>query len=91
MTPSPAVRAVVPTMPFALIDTMEDIVRPIISIVTVGAVSIVLLVIALRVMAKVLPFDVHHEIEEDHNTAAAIVMASVIIGIALVVAAVAKG
>ncbi|MEM9379484.1 MAG: DUF350 domain-containing protein [Planctomycetota bacterium] len=77
-------------MLFALIDPMADIVRPIISIVAVGAVSIVMLIIALRVIGKALPFDVHHEIEEDHNTAAAIVMASVVIGVALVIAAVAR-
>lgn len=77
-------------MPLATIDTMADIVRPIVSIVAVGAVSIIMLVIALRVIGKVLPFDVHHEIEEDHNTAAAIVMASVVIGVALVIAAVAR-
>ncbi|MEM1452839.1 MAG: DUF350 domain-containing protein [Planctomycetota bacterium] len=77
-------------MLFALIDPMADIVRPIVSIVAVGAVSIVMLIIALRVIGKALPFDVHHEIEEDHNTAAAIVMASVVIGVALVIAAVAR-
>ncbi|MEL6906638.1 MAG: DUF350 domain-containing protein, partial [Planctomycetota bacterium] len=55
-----------------------------------GAMSIVMLLIAVRVMEKFMPFSVRHELEEDHNTAAAIVMASIIIGVAMVIAAVAS-
>ncbi|MAC28960.1 MAG: hypothetical protein CMN31_12110 [Sandaracinus sp.] len=38
-------------------------------------------------MAKISPFSVRKEIEEDQNTALAVVMGSVILGIALIVAA----
>jgi putative membrane protein len=38
-------------------------------------------------MGKLSPFSLRKEIEEDHNTALAIIMGAVIIGIALVVAA----
>jgi putative membrane protein len=41
---------------------------------------------AFWTMAKVCPFSIRKEIEEDQNTALAIVMASVIIGIAMIVA-----
>jgi uncharacterized membrane protein YjfL (UPF0719 family) len=41
---------------------------------------------AFWVMAKVCPFSIRKEIEEDQNVALAIIMSSVIIGIAIIVA-----
>jgi uncharacterized membrane protein YjfL (UPF0719 family) len=76
---------------FALIDVYNEIVRPTLTIVGIGAISIAMLLIAVRVMEKALPFSVRHELEEDHNLAAAIVMASIILGVAIVIAAVAQG
>ncbi|MEZ6013703.1 MAG: DUF350 domain-containing protein [Planctomycetota bacterium] len=75
----------------AVVDVMEDVVRPLVTIIVIGAVAIGMLVISLRVMEKVLPFSVKHELEEDHNVAAAIVMGSIILGVSIVIAAVAKG
>jgi len=77
--------------PLALVDVMADVVRPLVSIVVIGSVAIAMLVIALKIVERALPFDVHHELEEDHNVAAAIVMASVILGVALVIASVVNG
>ena len=78
-------------MLLALLDVTEDILHPILSVVTIGSVAIVMLLAAVRIMEHAMPFSVRHELEEDHNTAAAIVMGSIIIGVALVIAAVAKG
>lgn len=75
----------------ALIDPYEEIIRPTLAIVGIGAISIIMLVVAVRVMENFLPFSVRHELEEDHNMAAAIVMASIILGVAMVIAAVAQG
>ncbi|MEM8711255.1 MAG: DUF350 domain-containing protein [Planctomycetota bacterium] len=75
----------------ALIDPYEEIIRPTLTIIGIGSISIVMLLIAVRVMEKALPFSVRHELEEDHNMAAAIVMASIILGVAIVIAAVAQG
>lgn len=77
-------------MRIALFDPVTDFVYPTLEILGVGAMSIVMLLIAVRLMEKFLPFSVRHELEEDHNTAAAIVMASIIIGVAMVIAAVAQ-
>jgi putative membrane protein len=41
--------------------------------------------LAFWVMGKLSPFSLRKEIEEDHNTALAIVFASVIIGIAIII------
>ena len=47
--------------------------------------------VAFLIMGKVMPFSVRKELEEDHNTALAIVMGAVIIGIALIIAAAVQG
>ncbi|MEM9801397.1 MAG: DUF350 domain-containing protein [Planctomycetota bacterium] len=78
-------------MILAILDPIADVLRPILSIVAVGAVSILMLMLALKSVGRVLPFDVNHEIEEDHNVAAAIVVGALVIGVALVIAAVARG
>ena len=47
--------------------------------------------ISFWVMVKVSPFSVRQEIEGDHNTALAILMASVILGLAIIIAAALHG
>lgn len=47
--------------------------------------------VSFWVMVKVSPFSVRQEIEGDHNTALAILMASVILGLALIIAAALHG
>ncbi len=42
-------------------------------------------------IVKVTPFSIRKEIEEDHNTALAILVSSVILGIALIVSAAVSG
>lgn len=74
----------------ALFDPQKDFLYPTLEIIGVGAISIVMLLIAVRLMERFLPFSVRHELEEDHNMAAAIVMASIILGVAMVIAAVAQ-
>ena len=54
-------------------------------------IGLLLFAFAFWIMGKVAPFSIRKEIEEDQNSALAIVMASVIIGIALVVAAAVHG
>lgn len=49
-------------------------------------VGVVVFALAFFVMAKVIPFSVRKEIEEDQNTALAIIIGSVIIGLALIIA-----
>ncbi len=51
-----------------------------------AVLGVALFGVSFWVMSKVCPFSIRKEIEEDQNTALAIVMASVIIGIAIIVA-----
>jgi uncharacterized membrane protein YjfL (UPF0719 family) len=49
--------------------------------------GIVLFGLAFLLMTKVTPFSVRKEIEEDQNTALAVIMGSVIVGLAIIIAA----
>jgi putative membrane protein len=48
-------------------------------------VGLIFFTVAFVIMVKAAPFSVRKEIEEDQNTALAIIMGSVILGIALIV------
>jgi uncharacterized membrane protein YjfL (UPF0719 family) len=50
-----------------------------------STMGIVIFMIAFWLMERLSPFSLRKEIEDDHNTAAAIIMASVIIGISLII------
>lgn len=55
------------------------------------AVGIVVFMLAFWLMTKIAPFSIRKEIEEDQNTALAIVIAGVIIGLAMIVSAAIHG
>jgi uncharacterized membrane protein YjfL (UPF0719 family) len=56
-----------------------------------SGIGVLVFGIAFVVMVKVAPFSVQKEIEEDQNTALGIVMGSVIIGLAIIIAAALSG
>lgn len=74
-------------------DTMLDgaFVRHLIAALAFAVLGLVFFAIAFYAMVKALPFSVRKEIEDDQNTALAIVMASVIIGIAIIIGMAVKG
>ena len=47
--------------------------------------------VAFVIMSKAIPFSVRKEIEEDQNTALGIIMGSVILGLAIIIAAAVHG
>jgi putative membrane protein len=55
------------------------------------ALGLALFVLAYFLVQKLTPFSIRKEIEEDHNTALAIVLAAIIIGIAMIVSAAVHG
>lgn len=65
--------------------------RVFLSTVLYTVFGVVVFGIAFWVMVKLSPFPVRHEIETDHNTAVAILMASVILGLAIIIAAALHG
>ncbi|HKS39448.1 MAG TPA: DUF350 domain-containing protein [Blastocatellia bacterium] len=71
-----------PTDPFA---------RLIITTLVFSIIGILLFAVAFWIIVKAAPFSVRKELEEDQNVALGIVIASVIIGIALIVSAAVHG
>lgn len=56
-----------------------------------AGVGLAVFAIAFWLMAKLTPFSLRKEIEEDQNTALGIIMGAVVIGIAVVIAAAISG
>ncbi len=52
-----------------------------------SAIGIVIFIVAYKLMEWFLPFNVDKELAEDHNTAVGLVVGSVMIGLAIIIAA----
>ena len=68
-------------------DIMKPLTKALVSALAFSALGIVLFALAFLIIVKVTPFSLRKEIEDDQNTALAIIIASVILGIALIVSA----
>ena len=65
--------------------------RVFLSTVLYTVFGVVVFAIAFWAMTKISPFSIRKELEEDHNTAMAILMGSVILGLAIIIAAALHG
>jgi uncharacterized membrane protein YjfL (UPF0719 family) len=74
-----------------LLVPMDQLANLVVTTLVFTALGLLLFALAFWIMAKVTPFSVRKELEEDQNVALAIVMASVIIGIGIIVAAAVHG
>jgi putative membrane protein len=70
---------------------LEWLLHALLSSAVFTALGLTLFVIAYFLVQKLLPFSIRKEIEEDHNTALAIVMGSIVIAIALIISAAVHG
>lgn len=70
---------------------MDSMVKTLVSALAFSALGILLFAVAFFIIVKVTPFSLRKEIEEDQNTALAIIIASVILGIALIVSSAIHG
>lgn len=70
---------------------LDWLVHALVSSVVFTTVGIFFFVVAFLLIQKLVPFSIRKEIEEDHNTAMAIVLGAIIIGIALIVSAAVHG
>jgi uncharacterized membrane protein YjfL (UPF0719 family) len=70
-----------------LIIPWEQLIPTLISAVIFVAIGLVVFAIAFFIMTLIAPFSVRKEIEEDQNTSLAVLMGSIIIGIAIIIAA----
>ena len=65
--------------------------RVFLSTVIYTVFGVVVFGLAFWAMVKLSPFSIRQELETDHNTAIAILMASVILGLAIIIAAALHG
>jgi putative membrane protein len=75
----------------ALFVPMSQLADYILSTLIFVGIGLVFFALAFFIIVKTTPFSIRKELEEDHNTALAIVIGSVIIGIALIVSAAIHG
>jgi uncharacterized membrane protein YjfL (UPF0719 family) len=66
---------------------LETLIPVLVTTIVFVVLGLIIFALAFLVIAKSTPFSVRKEIEEDHNVALAIVIASVILGTALIIAA----
>jgi uncharacterized membrane protein YjfL (UPF0719 family) len=52
-------------------------------------IGLIFFTLAYFILSRI--FDIHHEIEEDHNTALAIIIGAIMIGISIIIAAAIHG
>lgn len=69
----------------------DHLVTAIVQSIVFSLVGVVVFGAAFFVIAKVLPFSIRKEIEEDQNTALGIVLGAVVLGLALIVSSAVRG
>jgi putative membrane protein len=75
----------------ALVIPLEGLVPVLITTVVFVLLGLLVFSLAFVIISKATPFSVRQEIEKDHNVALAIVIASVILGTAMIIAAAIHG
>ena len=75
----------------ALLVPMDQLANLVVTTLVFALVGIVLFALAFLIIVKIAPFSTRKEIEEDQNVALAILIGSVIIGIAMIVASAVHG
>ena len=78
-------------VPFALIVELDKLLPVLLTTVIFVAIGLVVFAIAFFIVVKVSPFSVKKEIEEDQNTALAIIIGAIILGVALIISAAIQG
>jgi uncharacterized membrane protein YjfL (UPF0719 family) len=81
--------AIAPTL--GMIVKMDEIWTVIETTVIFVAIGLIVFAIAFLIVVLVAPFSVKKEIEEDQNTSLAIIIGSLIIGVAMIISAAIQG
>lgn len=70
---------------------LTPVVRVFLSTVVYTLFGVIVFALAFAAMVKLAPFSIRKELEADQNSAVAILMASVILGLAIIIAAAVHG
>ncbi len=81
--------AIVPML--GMIVKLDDLLPVLTTTVIFVAIGLIVFAIAFLIVVLVAPFSVKKEIEEDQNTALAIIIGALIIGIAIIIASAING
>jgi uncharacterized membrane protein YjfL (UPF0719 family) len=76
---------------FGLVVSIETLLPVLITTIVFVLLGLIIFALAFFVITKVTPFSVRKEIEDDQNVALAVVIASIILGSALIIAAAIHG
>ncbi|MCW5961778.1 MAG: DUF350 domain-containing protein [Pyrinomonadaceae bacterium] len=76
---------------FALIVKIDQLLEVLVTTLIFVLIGLVVFGIAFFILEKITPFSIRKEIEDDQNTALGIVIGSMLIGIALIIAAAIQG
>jgi len=71
--------------------SLSLLVQHVIAAVVFSAVGIAVFGLGFWAVTKVLPFSLRKELEEDHNTAVAVIAGAMLIGISIIIAAAIQG
>jgi putative membrane protein len=80
-----------PARALGLVVKFEELAPVLVTTAVFTAFGLLVFAIAYLIMLKATPFSVRKEIEEDHNTALAVVIGAIIIGISIIIAAAIQG
>ncbi len=78
-------------IPFAFIVKLEELMPVLATTIIFVFIGLVVFAIAFFVVVKITPFSVKKEIEDDQNTALAIIIGAIIIGVALIISSAIQG
>ena len=78
-------------LPFALIVKLDDLLPVLLTTIIFVAIGLIVFAAAFFIIVRVVPFSVKKEIEDDQNTSLAILIGSMIIGMAIIIAAAISG
>ncbi|HEY5924652.1 MAG TPA: DUF350 domain-containing protein [Kofleriaceae bacterium] len=70
---------------------LENLGEAAVSSAVFAGIGLIVFGLAFWIMNKLSPFSIKKEIEEDHNTALAVIMAGVIIGVSLIISSAVGG
>ncbi len=78
-------------IPFAFIVKLDELLPVLLTTVIFVGIGLAVFAVAFFIVVKVAPFSVKKEIEDDQNTALAIIIGAIIIGVALIISAAIQG
>lgn len=79
---------VIPVLP-AMVVRLDQLAEILITTLIFVVIGLIFFAVAYFILSRI--FDIHHEIEEDHNTALGIIIGSIMIGISIIIAAAIHG